>query len=184
MKKQLPLLLLLALIGAFVFSLEGCHKIEPQPKTELEKLPAATQTGKYTFGCLVNGKAWIPKSTIDFDAQYQYPFNALEIGATVRNEDIQENLILVIEPYWPSTMPQSIVLNDTTKQQGAFQHFVGLSRCEYRTNRKRGVGNLTITRFDQTKLIVSGTFNFKVWNPSCGDTIKVTEGRFDIPYIN
>lgn len=28
---------------------------------ELAKLPPATTEGKGTFGCLVNGKAWLPK---------------------------------------------------------------------------------------------------------------------------
>ena len=30
----------------------------PKPKTELEKLPPATQEGKETWGCLINSKAW------------------------------------------------------------------------------------------------------------------------------
>lgn len=37
----------------------GCKK--NKPKTELEKLPPITQTGANTFGCLVNGRTWIPK---------------------------------------------------------------------------------------------------------------------------
>lgn len=31
-------------------------------KTELEKLPPITQIGANTFGCLINGKAWIPEN--------------------------------------------------------------------------------------------------------------------------
>ena len=35
--------------------------------TELEKLPPATQTGKNTFGCLVEGKAWVTKTSTGTD---------------------------------------------------------------------------------------------------------------------
>ena len=44
--------------------LTGCEDCDDiiNPKTELEKLPPATQTGKNTFGCLVNGRAWLPTS--------------------------------------------------------------------------------------------------------------------------
>ena len=52
-------------------SCDGCKKDDPKPKTELEKLPPATQEGKDTFGCLVNGKAWVIESTTNTDAVYQ-----------------------------------------------------------------------------------------------------------------
>jgi hypothetical protein len=41
-------------------ALSCCSKDEQPntPKTELEKLPPATQTGANTAGCLVNGKAF------------------------------------------------------------------------------------------------------------------------------
>lgn len=39
----------------------SCKKDKAQDdRTELEKLPPITQTGANTFGCLVNGKAWLP----------------------------------------------------------------------------------------------------------------------------
>ncbi len=56
-KKLLPLCAALLL----AFSFAQCKKNHPPPKTELEKLPPITQTGANTFGCLLNGVAWIPK---------------------------------------------------------------------------------------------------------------------------
>ena len=49
-------LLLLLLV---TFAISCCNKgDDDQPKTELEKLPPATQTGANTAGCLVNGVAF------------------------------------------------------------------------------------------------------------------------------
>jgi hypothetical protein len=37
-----------------------CNKDNDQPKTELEKLPPATQIGANTVGCLFDGNAFLP----------------------------------------------------------------------------------------------------------------------------
>jgi hypothetical protein len=50
----------LILILLTAFTLSCCSKDDNKPKTELEKLPPATQTGKNTFGCLLDGKAFLP----------------------------------------------------------------------------------------------------------------------------
>ncbi|MDB5033337.1 MAG: hypothetical protein JWQ98_578 [Chlorobi bacterium] len=43
------------------------------------------------------------------------------------------------------------------------------------------VHELTVTTLDTAKRIVSGTFSFNAGNPA-GDTVRVTEGRFDFTY--
>jgi len=60
---------------ACLTSLVHCHRDQPRPKTELEKLPAATQTGAYTFGCLVNGKAWVVQNSLHTVAIDQVNFS-------------------------------------------------------------------------------------------------------------
>uniref|UniRef100_UPI003899E6B3 DUF6252 family protein n=1 Tax=Tenacibaculum tangerinum TaxID=3038772 RepID=UPI003899E6B3 len=40
-------------------------------------------------------------------------------------------------------------------------------------------GELTITRFDLTNKIVSGTFWFDIKHPTTGATVEIREGRFD-----
>ena len=54
MKKLLLLLLT-------TFTLSCCAKDDDKPKTELEKLPPATQIGANKAGCLVDGMAFLPK---------------------------------------------------------------------------------------------------------------------------
>ena len=55
MKHKLLSLLSIALL------LMQCKKDEPSPE---EQLPAATQTGANTFGCLINGQTWEPNGPI------------------------------------------------------------------------------------------------------------------------
>lgn len=52
-------LLFITLFFSFMSLLtaSGCKK---NKLSELDKLPPATQTGANTFGCLVNGKAYLP----------------------------------------------------------------------------------------------------------------------------
>ena len=54
-------------------------------------------------------------------------------------------------------------------------------RCRYEPENTLS-GTLTITYFDEEEYIVSGTFEFTTATEGC-DTIRVTDGRFDIPYI-
>jgi hypothetical protein len=52
----------------------GCRLFksdDPEPKTELEKLPPITQEGKNTFGCLVNGTAFVVTNTSNMVTIYQ-----------------------------------------------------------------------------------------------------------------
>jgi len=72
MKKILPIISGLALL--ILCSFPGCGVL-PTPK---EVLPTATQTGANTFGCLVNGKVWLPKGyngTSNLSPSYDPNFN-------------------------------------------------------------------------------------------------------------
>ena len=50
----------------------------------------------------------------------------------------------------------------------------------YYTNQNQS-GQLNITHMDTVKQIISGTFYFNATSSS-GDVVKVTNGRFDMPY--
>lgn len=68
------LLTKITLLISLVLGIQGCDflkNIDPKPKTELEKLPPLTQTGKNTFGYLVNGKAIVVTNTLKITAIYQ-----------------------------------------------------------------------------------------------------------------
>src|SRR5256885_12886567 len=66
---------LVALISFILCSC--CNSVSPS-----ETLPAATQTGANTFGCLVNGKVWLPKGNVgtsNMSPSYDPNFNGKAI---------------------------------------------------------------------------------------------------------
>lgn len=163
-------------------SLESCTlSDDPKPKTELEKLPLTTQEGKDTFGCLVNGKAWFTTSTTNATADYQ--LGSLGFGGTIYgpNEsigfDLTEDIgdpILSIGTY--SLLPSA--------QYNPFVTVFKSLNCMYGGSSYRDdviSGELITTRFDKVNYIVSGLFEFTLEHNGC-DTLKVTDGRFDIKY--
>ncbi|MDT0650604.1 hypothetical protein [Autumnicola edwardsiae] len=52
-------ILQLILILGLLFN-TSCNNDDDQPRKPIDQLPAATQTGQQTFGCLINGEAFIP----------------------------------------------------------------------------------------------------------------------------
>ncbi|GAA0188644.1 hypothetical protein GCM10009122_47620 [Fulvivirga kasyanovii] len=144
---------------------------------EDDELPAITSEGKNTFGCLVNGDLWLPKGSFnvpstaaDYTSGYFLSFSARSENTTFRFT--VEEPILINHRY---------DLTDTTRVRANYTNKTDNNLCFYKDYHVLN-GSLEITKFSlayQNK-VLSGTFEFTTYNPDCGDTIKVTEGRFDI----
>lgn len=158
-------------------ALSDCDPKDPQPKTELEKLPPATQEGKYTFGCLVNGNAWVTKHSLSVSATYQ--FGVLQIGAD--ESDAQQAIFFAVRDQ--NIEEKSYELNDSVNSYAGILNSETMALCEYTTDGSgKNRGRLIITRFDKERLIISGLFEFVVSAPNCS-TYVVTDGRFDLKFI-
>lgn len=170
-------IILLLIITIFLVGCEGCEN-NPTPKTELEKLPPATQKGKNTFGCLVNGKAWVTKTSIDAVAFYQE--GTFSIGADISSPG--QSIGLSIVELGTYTFQEGNF--DLTNIPNAAAEFTSQNSiiCFYEMENTLN-GQLTLTRVDRSNLIVSGLFEFTTVVSEC-DTIKVTDGRFDLTYAN
>jgi hypothetical protein len=169
LKKIIPLLFI-----ALLTACEGC-KDDPAPKTELEKLPLATQEGKNTFGCLVNGKAWVTETSIDAAAVYQ--LGILQIYATLNDKTSDDSMSFF------AFGDRSIeVLNLAQNPNAGVGFTYQQANCTYLEN-DTIKGTLSITKLDEAQLIISGTFEFSTVVSGC-DTLKITEGRFDLTYAN
>ena len=69
-------------------------------KKEINALPDATQTGANTFGCLIDGKAWVPRGSGAMssspivggyrDAVSGRPKNSVQITLFDRNRDLMQ----------------------------------------------------------------------------------------------
>ena len=177
-----PLLLLIAL-----FSLNAGCKKENTLEDELAKLPPATQIGANTFGCLVNGKAWVAQNGCRFlcDPPFKLYYSDINGG----------NIIAIAENLSPTSNSTISVHVDSSNFFSNFE-FPNFGRNnmsfiynnyslpqECSVNRTddstvNGVGKVYLTRFDLNSRIISGTFEFSLSKSGC-DTIRVTNGRFD-----
>jgi hypothetical protein len=189
-KFGLPLAVIVLAIITLFSSLQ-CKK----EQTEIEKLPAATQTGADTFGCLVDGIALKPRGSAFGGpvklCQYQYiqPNNkplgyyfSLSGGDSKSYSDGIHGIMLTGD---------NVSFEEKTYQladQHVDQKFAAVffiihdgTITEYKTN-NINTGELTITRFDPVSQIISGSFWFDAINDK-GEKVEVREGRFDMHFI-
>jgi hypothetical protein len=156
---------------------------------ELDLLPAATQSGKNTFGCLVDGKAFLPKGRAfnplphqGFDLEVPTGdrwlckiFGLRDVSEGLFEVNIHTDSLLLEEG---RTYSLSSGKGEVT---GSYRHYRNpLSR--YNTDGTAHTGQLHVTRFDREAGIISGTFWYDAVN-SEGKVVKIRDGRFDFKYI-
>jgi hypothetical protein len=177
-----------------LFTFCSCKK--HKPSNPIDQLPPATQTGANTFGCLVNGQAVVihkPFGDLSpaFGCQYQLIYNTVNgftfnVNATDKVDGCHftgvgfhlDSIRLQATTY---------LLNTPLVNYGRWG-LVGIAAgcppvplLTYWTD-STIIGQLTITHLDQQKQIVSGTFYFDAVEQTRGDTVHVTDGRFDMNY--
>ena len=178
MKTSLAALLALAL-------LTECHHKDPDPQKPEDLLPPATQTGARTFGCLVNGQAWVPEgkpldnySVILYEPSINSPSGAQFNIQVSRNTKRFEYINLFCGPIIPQKRLYAMSLGKF-EAMGAYDGFYGDYSSVY--NLTYLAGQVELTRVDEQAGVVAGTFWFTALRPG-GDTLKVTQGRFDYKF--
>ena len=157
-------------------------------------LPAETQEGKGTAGCLVNGNVFIPKGNNQFGPKlscfYQRDQNGFHLGLSIsakgKNETRSVSVATNSEALIENTIYDLVerTLDDTNNYNTNFGQFIinsahGSSNQFYTTNLNKG--ELKITKLDTLQKIISGTFWFDAINSS-GEKTEVRLGRFDMRY--
>lgn len=166
----------LLLLILTVFSLTSCDK-DDKPKTELEKLPPATQTGERTFGCLLDDVAFVPTKP-NCSSFYQYVngyYFSLQGNLYVNKEYILLGLStdnLKIEE------GKTYILQDKIDGNASAAYLNG-NDSFYTSSIEKG--EMKISKLDLIKHIVSGTFWYDIKDGK-GVTHKIREGRFDMPF--
>ncbi|MFC4263684.1 hypothetical protein ACFOWM_12385 [Ferruginibacter yonginensis] len=147
-----------------------------------DQLPPITQVGANTFGCLINGKLYTPKgfeqNKPNFDMIVDPNNNGNVDIRTFRKDGLKTSSLsfscfnifssdIFILPF------SDIFPNYIDDINSNVCYFVS-SQNNFRK------GSLKITRYDLTNKIISGTFEFTLFDStiSC-DTIHITQGRFD-----
>ncbi|WP_192822075.1 hypothetical protein [Rufibacter sp. LB8] len=189
--KKLILGRLLPLLTGLLFMASSCKKEEI---SEIERLPAATQEGKNTFGCLVNGKAHFPTGQMGFGVpSYQCHYQNIQhddkpkgyyfyvAGADMKSK----NRALVNVGTSALALKEGEVYPLTTRgtEGRAFGEYIffGPPGEDLYMEASALTGELRITKLDEQRHIVAGTFWFDTVN-SKGEKVEVREGRFDMVY--
>jgi len=172
--------LLPVFLGSLLLAASHCKKNKDQ-------LPSATQSGANTFGCLIDGKAWIPTG--------HGAGSGIEptSGGFFGTPDGKRNIY--IKAYSPSDdihifLKQvytvgTYYLNKNNIGRPDFliypESYGGYFRDDgsYFVTDSLNTGVVRITYADTTSGIVSGTFQFTAKNPQTGPLKKITDGRFD-----
>ena len=167
-------------------ALASCKK--DTPVEAAPALPAATQSGKNTMGCKINGELFLLNGkenswSIGLSAA-QYNLNDTVIRYSISFNSLKPKIYVEM-----SSIGSAAKDNDTLSLNGIYaldKSFAILhdrrentvTGASYESNRMHG-GTLIITK--NTPLFMSGTFEFEILDgEDSTKSVKVTEGRFDI----
>jgi hypothetical protein len=173
---------------------------EEQQKEQPEEptLPPITQEGKGTFGCLVNGEVWLPETCCgsiwtpempELTSIY-YPNSSSYFlgGRKMPSFDEEENFAFNISNFSLDT--GSYVLTNYGPNQaseGIYRKCIAsdenndcLESVKYSSS-SIYTGEFHVAFLDTSKQVISGTFWFTAQAEN-GDTVHITDGRFDMPY--
>ena len=153
---------------------------EDDELTPLDQLPPATQTGENIVACLIDGEPWVndPNRTgeVNISASYYEMQDAMQIitfsgeYGTSRGSVIS----LIISP--PNTGLSNLESNSlryTSKPQTE-------EEVEYFLNVNDGA--IEVTNLDVESRILSGRFYGQLFSSSTTDTLRITDGRFDVTF--
>ena len=162
----------------FLLLLTQCKQDPPmvEPEPDPPSLPPITTTGQNTFGCLVNGEVWLPEGNrpgflpnlVVFYNGMTFNINAVRI-----TEDVDQDIGIGIDTLNEESVYKLTIPNKQIAGVNDIQN-----SCSYDIPFE---GELEIIRLDYFKKIISGKFWFTHALEEC-DTIRVTDGRFDVAY--
>lgn len=138
-----------------------------------------THEGKNTFGCKVNGEIWVANGNSTYRS-IESPSYKVETGRfgfegfNTKDYDCRTYMRVGCENCFGVGV---FTINDTYSEHfyGCMGDFNGAAHID--TN---GTNKVEITRFDLENRIISGTFEYDLFNRENGQKIKITEGRFDL----
>ena len=169
-----------------MFVSAGCKK--NKHKTELEKLPPITQTGANTFGCLINGKVYIPKGysgtgTPNPKISMEF-FNGKLIFGIVTKQiyNRNEECYLIVSFFDTALLPGKYTFPENMNFSVAWPKVLDGCFTPVADSTVKQWGTGLISKLDYRARIVSGTFQLKFKTQNC-DTVFITDGRFDFKFL-
>ena len=166
-----------------------CKKDDPTPKPEIPaELPPETQSGVGTCGCLVNGKAYATLSSTKCRGDWQ-GLNTLAISADCNmgssyGSDFFSTGMLLNGRLQSGQVFRLTKFNqpiDFTMSQFVVNATTANYICVYQGNYIKN-GQVELVKFDGVARIASGRFAFTLYEPGGCDTLRITNGRFDVKF--
>ncbi len=182
------------LIISIVFVCTSCDNDDNGSSNPIDQLPPATQTGANTVGALVNGDVLLPRGgglSPNSTCFYQFLNNEYFFGLNFsdRSQSPIKGIGIVVFRIQLEE-GQTYALNKNLINDGDFtgagaEYSIGASSDgnDYYSTNFSITGTLTISRLDEANQIIAGTFQFQGIN-EFGNTIDITDGRFDMEYSN
>ncbi|MCA0444914.1 MAG: hypothetical protein LCH54_01660 [Bacteroidetes bacterium] len=159
----------------------------------------ATQTGAGTMGATIDGNAWVAGYSVpvggakpaygSVSGEYVFIYGFKVNYNTTTFASSSETIQIFVKANAPGTYPIGIyggtgnswAVYTKTETSGA----ISTTKIYY-TTQESAIGSFTLSKFDKTGKIVSGTFNFKgeYTDPatSAKSYVNITNGVFDIVY--
>ena len=183
--------LLLYLCLATLTQCSKCKKDDPQPGPEAAvALPPETQTGAGTFGCLVNGQIFVCLYPTLRKGDWMSPTRfSLGTGINLNGQRDAQSVTLISIINGQLQNNQTFLLVSAATPFPIFtpgiNQFVssasGDKRCYYSGNYIK-TGQVELVKFDPFARIAAGRFAFKLYEPGGCDTLRITQGRFDVKF--
>jgi hypothetical protein len=163
--------------------MSSCEKIKLIPSSQ-DELPPITTEGKGTFSCLINGKVWNScggGSIFGGSSQYgeYHDFSKIFRMRDLRECDGHDDTIY-ISAYVTDSLGTYEFIRATynDKNQDCNDPLDAYELLESADNW------VEILHLDTHEAIVAGIFQCTLVHPDCGDTLYITEGRFDHDWAN
>ena len=149
----------------------SCHE-------EPDKLPPVTMEGKNTFGCLINGKIFVPNGPLGQPGLHaEISSHADTVTLIIYASNTATKKVLNVAIYDTPTLQAGKVYdlkNSTAQVQ--YIDYENSKSCTYDSVEE---GYITLSKFELTESIISGTFQIRLLRNNCTDVIDVRQGRFD-----
>lgn len=174
---------------AIALCLFNCNNDDDNKKPPIDQLPPMTTTGENTIGCLVNGEPFTDSGLMNNFYQFvdgefflvinweEGPNNNYKDGQlALSGIEVMENQMYILDK-------SSFIDGDYTGSGATFTSNSEDIFGQYETNMNY-TGQIKFTKFDNTNNIMSGTFEFEAQEIITGETISITNGRFDLTFTN
>ena len=178
-------LLYLCLLTMFA-GCSKCNKTVEPDKEPTASLPPATQTGAGTFGCMVNGQAWLPvrdntplaraNPNLVYDPTFEGGSFSLS-GSIYADKRFKQGISM------GGRGIGTVGEYNLTNSGVSFMYLDEFSEYISDENGYISTGKLVITKLDKTNNIIAGTFSFTIEKKDTGKKVTVTDGRFDMKYL-